>query len=812
MRTGVPRILVLDGNPENMPAVISDFSQALPHAEVFTASSVAEALDLAEREDPDVVIVDINTARAGEYAVCREMRGSEKLQNVPLVFLTDSRTDQEMRAEACNAGADAFLARPMDKWELAVQVRSMTRLKRSAGHLSLILDSVPALIWQKDGEGRYLQVNNEYCRTVGMGKSFILGRTDHELFPKEIADKYVSDDRKTFDTGQAQRGIEECHLKPSGEYGWSCTHKIPYFDAQGRVEGVVGFAVDITGQKRTVDELRRMNSFLDSIFENIPNMVFIKDARDLRFVRFNRAGEELLGYSRSELLGKNDSDFFPKEQADFFMSNDRRVLKEKVSMDTPEELLQTRGKGTRVLHTRKVPILNDLGEPEYLLGISEDITEHKQAEETLRKSEERFRVLSNDLPAMVCEFLPDSTLTFVNKAYCEYFGMTADQLTGRPFLHLLPQEERKGAKDHYLSLNPRQPAKAYAHKIFKGGESRWQEWHDRAIFDEEGRAVKFQSIGIDITERKHAEEILQIERDLAFDLGSVRGFEGALKVLLQAILKIDDLHAGGIYVVEKETGALRLVCHEGLSLHFVEQSFRFAPHTPQARFTQRGIPGYWSIPDKRLSNNDLLEEEGIRSLGAIPILRDKEMVAMLYIGSRVHERIPQDARQAVEIIATHVGGVVFRVRLQEELNVQREQLLEANAALKVILRQREEDRAEMEENLLENIKQFIIPYAEKLKQQRLTEDQRLYLELMESHLRKIADPFIRKISTAFLGLTPTEIRVAELIRQGKTSKEIAEILGSSERAVVFHRQSIRGKFGLKETKTNLQSYIRMKFS
>jgi len=97
MRTGVPRILVLDGNPENMPAVISDFSQALPHAEVFTASSVAEALDLAEREDPDVVIVDINTARAGEYAVCREMRGSEKLQNVPLVFLTDSRTDQEMR-------------------------------------------------------------------------------------------------------------------------------------------------------------------------------------------------------------------------------------------------------------------------------------------------------------------------------------------------------------------------------------------------------------------------------------------------------------------------------------------------------------------------------------------------------------------------------------------------------------------------------------------------------------------------------------------------------------------------------------------
>ncbi len=812
MGTNAPKVLVMDGNRENLQALIADFSKALPAARVFTASDAVAALDLAAREDPDVLILDITTAGVDEYAICRKIRESEKLQNLPLVFLTDSHTEQEELAAACDAGADGFLARPLSKGELTVQVRSMTRMKRSSGYFSLILDSVPALIWQKDREGRYLQVNHEYCRTVGMDRSSILGRTDHDLFPKEIADKYVSDDRKVFGTGEAQRGIEEHHLKPSGEYGWSCTHKIPYFDDHGHVEGVVGFALDITGQKRTLDELRRMNSFLDSVFENIPNMVFIKDAKDLKFLRFNRAGEEFLGYCRSELLGKNDSDFFPKEQADFFMGNDRRVLNGKKSMDIPQELLRTRHKGTRVLHTRKVPILNESGEPEYLLGISEDITERKHAEEALRKSEERFRVLSNDLPAMVCEFLPDSTLTFVNRAYCEFFGMTSEQLTGRPFLDLLPEEAREGAKDHYLSLTPQEPTKIYSHEIFREGQTRWQEWRDRAIFDEAGRAVKFQSIGIDITERKQAEEILQVERDLALDLGSAGSFEAALKVLLRAVLRIDDLDSGGIYVVEKEKGALQLVCHEGISRHFVEQSLWFAPHTPQARFARKGIPGYWSIPDKRLTNSDLLQKEGIRSLGAIPVRWGEEMVAMLYIGTRVHGNIPQDVRKAVEIIAAHVGGVVSRVRLQEELNFQRERLLEANAALKVILRQREEDRAEMEENLLENIRQFIFPYAEKLKQQRLSADQRLYIELMESHLMKIADPFIRKISSAFMGLTPTEIRVAELIRQGKTSKEIAEILGSSERAVVFHRQSIRGKFGLKETKTNLQSYIRTRFS
>ena len=132
------------------------------------------------------------------------------------------------------------------------------------------------------------------------------------------------------------------------------------------------------------EEAFRANAFLDSIVENIPAMAFLKDARDLRFVRFNRAGEELLGYSREELLGKNDYDLFPKEQADFFSRKDREVLQHRKVVDIPEEAIRTRDKGERILHTRKVPILNEEGEPEYLLGISEDVTETKRAEEALR--------------------------------------------------------------------------------------------------------------------------------------------------------------------------------------------------------------------------------------------------------------------------------------------------------------------------------------------------------------------------------------------------------------------------------------------
>ncbi|MFH0894317.1 MAG: PAS domain S-box protein [Bacteroidota bacterium] len=136
---------------------------------------------------------------------------------------------------------------------------------------------------------------------------------------------------------------------------------------------------DITNRKQVDEDLRQTNSLLTSIVDNIPNTIFLKDAKELRFVRFNKAGEGLIGIPREEMIGKNDYDFFLKEQADSFTKNDRDVLQNKIMKDFPEETIQTRHQGIRLLHTKKVPILDANGEPEYLLGISEDITDHKQA-------------------------------------------------------------------------------------------------------------------------------------------------------------------------------------------------------------------------------------------------------------------------------------------------------------------------------------------------------------------------------------------------------------------------------------------------
>ena len=140
-------------------------------------------------------------------------------------------------------------------------------------------------------------------------------------------------------------------------------------------------------------ESRQALYFLDSIIEAIPNMVLVKEARDLRFVRFNKAGEELLGLPREEMIGKNDYDLFPKEQADFFTSHDRWVLKSGEPLDIPEEPVDTPN-GKRWLHTQKIPLLGPDGSPAFLLGISRDITENRMLD---RERDDLIAVASHEL-------------------------------------------------------------------------------------------------------------------------------------------------------------------------------------------------------------------------------------------------------------------------------------------------------------------------------------------------------------------------------------------------------------------------------
>ncbi len=174
---------------------------------------------------------------------------------------------------------------------------------------------------------------------------------------------------------------------------WFELNYVPVYKSSGEVDGVCFSSLDITERKRSELALGRSEAFLDSIIENIPDMIFVKDAQQLCFIRFNKAGEELLGLSRTEMIGKNDHDFFPPDQADFFTTNDRKVLQGGQTAHIAEEPIQTKYHGQRFLQTKKIPILDELGQPLYLLGISEDITERKKIAQALEHQTEYLAAL-----------------------------------------------------------------------------------------------------------------------------------------------------------------------------------------------------------------------------------------------------------------------------------------------------------------------------------------------------------------------------------------------------------------------------------
>jgi two-component system sensor kinase FixL len=273
----------------------------------------------------------------------------------------------------------------------------------------------------------------------------------------------------------------------------------------------------LLGREQKISErVKTTEKFLNSVVDNIPNMIFIKDAEELRFIRVNQAGEQLLGLTTKELIGKNDYDFFPEPQAAFFTSKDREVLESRIEVNIPEEQIDTVGLGKRWLHTRKVPILDDKGQAMYLLGISEDITDARQAALDLKKTEIRFQTLFDSAADFIFVIDPEGKILEVNRYACEQSGYEKKAIVGQNIKKFFTRESQDTCDCNFPDLRARGYSRADIEFVGKDGGVMQMECLATGVPDESGCFTTFLVIQRDVTDKKKAEEeIQQQQREMA---------------------------------------------------------------------------------------------------------------------------------------------------------------------------------------------------------------------------------------------------------------------------------------------------------
>jgi PAS domain S-box-containing protein len=256
-------------------------------------------------------------------------------------------------------------------------------------------------------------------------------------------------------------------------------------------------------------------------------------------------------------LANRKSGITPEAFIDLIYKDDRPVVSEAVTRTLKqgatydvEFRLERQDGSERWLMSKGKALLDEGGRASRMLGVYMDITARKQGEEALRKSEERYRSVVESQTELICRYLPDTTLTFVNDAYCRYFGKTWEDLIGMKFLELIPEDSRDYVRGLIESLSQRPRTETYEHEVLlPDGGIGWQQWVDHTIRDASGKIVEFQAVGRDITERKRAEQ-------------SLRESDDALR---ESYARIEDLAGRLIAAQEDERSHIARELHDDLN-------------------------------------------------------------------------------------------------------------------------------------------------------------------------------------------------------------------------------------------------------
>jgi PAS domain S-box-containing protein len=436
---------------------------------------------------------------------------------------------QAMRANGDGFDVEMSLA-PVNRAETAVtnlvciirdisqRKRAEEALRRSEERLKMTLQGTRAGTWEWNVQTGVATFNDRWAEIVGYTLAELspisvqtwidLAHPDDLTLSNHLLERHFSGELAFYDCETRMKHKE-------GHWVWvEDRGMVVEWGQDGQPLRMLGTHIDITERKLAESFLRESEARYRLLAENVLDVI-MKLSPEMTITYITPSCYNQLGYTPEELIGRSGFEIVHPDD----LAHSGRVVMEAVQSGATFFALVERIKhkdGHYIWAETTNTIVRDpaTGAVVEFIGLAHNITERKHADDALRESEARYQSVVQTQSELICRYLPDLTLTFVNNAYCRYFNARPEELIGRSFLELIPEAQHADVRAFHEELMRTKQSAVYEHQVIRpDGSLRWQFWTDTAVVDENGGVVTVQSVGLDITERKQAEDALRASEE-----------------------------------------------------------------------------------------------------------------------------------------------------------------------------------------------------------------------------------------------------------------------------------------------------------
>jgi PAS domain S-box-containing protein len=493
------RILVADDNLE-----MRNYLKRLleMHWNVTSEEDGAKALETARAQRPDLVLSDVMMPGLDGFELLRKLRADNRTNSIPVILLS-ARAGEESYIEGMNAGADDYIVKPFGARELVARVKALleiTRVRReSEQRVTNILESITDGFQVIDQDWRLTYLNSEAKRILaehGKDPEWAIGKHFwDQVFPEGVESEIATELRRAM--SERVSVTVETYYPPWNRWFFNRVYPLP----EG---GLANYFQDITDRK----EAEIAKGKLVAIIESADDAIISKDLNGI-ITSWNLGAERIFGYSAQEAIGQPVSMLIPPER----LGEEPNIL----------ELIR---RGERIEHYETVrrrkdgmlldislsvsPISDAHGQIVGASKIARDISARKEAERNLRKSEERFRTMADNSPIMIWMTDATGSLTFVNRAYIEFFGVGIENLPAFDWPQRVHLEDRDRHVEAFTAaLREAHPFHNRARVLRWDGRWRWLESRGAPLFDHAGKMTGYIGSSPDITDIYESQQRLK---------------------------------------------------------------------------------------------------------------------------------------------------------------------------------------------------------------------------------------------------------------------------------------------------------------